>query len=444
MRLKPLAIALGLTALFGVALPTPAPALEITEEIYELCSRFPLNSRCEGYEVPIPLDQRDGIQVGCFLASDDSDRPADCKFLIDGDTLSVYMEQGDRLAFLDDQRSTREIVMSFDQIFVLGYLEHARVALVNQWGYGSREQLGDIEIGFATQPDAGQSGFDFVVLVMRADAGRELLPQLVQATNAQADGSQSEAVTSWLASSGTSPAEPESLQSLMQDSNCESCDFRGVDFSEQNLNSVNLRFANLQGANLTSVSLEEASLKGSNLRGANLENAVLMNADLTPQFRRRTSLRYANLRNADLTGAQLEGADLGGANLSSASLAGVNLSMAVTYGTTLTNQLRFRIRASLIGADLSNATLPQADLGDAFLMWADFSSADLTGVDLESADLTGANLQNANLSNTKLKSASFEEANLLGADLTDVQDFESVNFCGATMPDGSISEQGCE
>jgi hypothetical protein len=93
--------------------------------------------------------------------------------------------------------------------------------------------------------------------------------------------------------------------------------------------------------------LSQANLSGADLRGANLSQANLSGADL----------RGANLSGANLSGADLRGANLSGANLSRADLSGANLSGAKLLGT----QLR---EANLTGAKL--------DLG-----WE--SSKDLTG-----------------------------------------------------------------
>jgi hypothetical protein len=83
----------------------------------------------------------------------------------------------------------------------------------------------------------------------------------------------------------------------------------------------------------------------------------------------------ANLRNADLRGADLSDTDLRNANLSD---------------TDLRN-------ADLRGADLRNANLRGADLRNANLSDTDLRNADLSDTDLRNADLRGANLRNADL-----------------------------------------------
>ena len=71
--------------------------------------------------------------------------------------------------------------------------------------------------------------------------------------------------------------------------------------------------ANLRGANLCGADLYGADLSGAYLYGADLSGADLYGANLSG-----TNLRGANLYGADLRGANLSGANLSGANLSSA------------------------------------------------------------------------------------------------------------------------------
>ena len=71
---------------------------------------------------------------------------------------------------------------------------------------------------------------------------------------------------------------------------------------------ANLRSANLSGANLRSANLSYSNLRGASLRSANLSYADLSGASL-----RSANLSYADLSGADLSGANLSGADLSGA-----------------------------------------------------------------------------------------------------------------------------------
>ena len=100
---------------------------------------------------------------------------------------------------------------------------------------------------------------------------------------------------------------------------------------------------------------------------------------------KRANLRYADLAGADLRSANLTDADLTGADLRSANLTGADLTDADLRSANLTD-------ADLTDADLTGADLRSADLRSANLRYADLIYADLTG-----ADLAGANLYKTSL-----------------------------------------------
>ena len=103
---------------------------------------------------------------------------------------------------------------------------------------------------------------------------------------------------------------------------------------------ADLRRADLYGANL-----HEADLRRADLYGANLHEADLRGADLRGANLHGADLRRADLRGANLHGADLRGADLRGANLHEANLHGADLRGADLRGAGLSD-------ASLYGADL--------------------------------------------------------------------------------------------
>ena len=97
------------------------------------------------------------------------------------------------------------------------------------------------------------------------------------------------------------------------------------------------------------------------------------------RFDSETKGRYADLSGADLSDANLRCANLSGANLSGADMSGANLRCADMSG------------ANLSGADMSDANLRCADMSDANLSGADLRYANLSGANLRCADLSGAN-----------------------------------------------------
>ncbi|ENG6270425.1 pentapeptide repeat-containing protein [Yersinia enterocolitica] len=93
-----------------------------------------------------------------------------------------------------------------------------------------------------------------------------------------------------------------------------------IESYRKNGSRADLRDADLYGANLCDANLCDANLYGANLRDANLCDADLYGANLCD-----ANLCDANLRDANLCDADLRGADLCGANLCDADLRGANL-----------------------------------------------------------------------------------------------------------------------
>lgn len=444
---KGVAVVAGLTSLL-LASPL-ARASDTQVELYNLCSKFPLNSRCEGYDVPVPLENRQGSEGECSFVFGESDRAEACKFTVDEEKITLYLEEGDPLSLLGDERATREVLIPIERILTLNYSEYNQVDNVAQFLVGALlyelsgadEEIVEVEVGFTVESDSGQTDYNFLTIVTDRESGVDLRSQLGRSADLQAGIPSDEIVAAWLAAAEGNADNAEQVRRLLQTHDCNDCDLQGANLSQSSLDRADLEGANLERANLEGVSLEEADLEGANLRGANLENATLSGANLTTERLTQTSLRYANLSNANLTGANLEGADLGRANLRGANLTNANLSRTTrsnSWGTTTR-----RIHTSLSGADLSNANLNQADLRYAFLGDTNLSHADLRAADLGDATLNRANLSHADLSGADLEDASLREANLLGANL-DEANLEDANLCGATMPDGSISDRGCE
>jgi len=73
--------------------------------------------------------------------------------------------------------------------------------------------------------------------------------------------------------------------------------------------------------------------------------------------------------------------------------------------------------ANLWGANLKGADLKGANLWGADLQDANLRGANLWGADLQDANLRGANLQDANLRGANLQDANLQDANLRGANL---------------------------
>ena len=91
---------------------------------------------------------------------------------------------------------------------------------------------------------------------------------------------------------------------------------------------------------------------------------------------------------------------------------------------------------------LQTKECPNCDLSRAKLSFANLRGANLRYANLFSADLKLADLREANLIGAILDKADLRGADLTGADLTSAY-MSETNFCGATMPDGKKSSEGC-
>jgi uncharacterized protein YjbI with pentapeptide repeats len=188
---------------------------------------------------------------------------------------------------------------------------------------------------------------------------------------------------------------------------------------------------------------EEYSKIRADLRQANLSGANLSEADLTRANLRRASLVEAKLSRANLSGASLVGANLSEANLSEAKLSGADLSKAILRGANLSEAdlPRANLReADLFRAKLRGVNLTQANLTSASLKMADLTGAKLFRASLLDVDLDYATLVGTNLKSAELSHANLAKANLSGADLRDAR-LLMANLTWANFTDADLT--GC-
>lgn len=446
------------------SLPDPVVAEErpmSLNELYNLCSQFPENSSCEGFEIPIPLDERPGVEAQCKVHWGFPQYSAPCKIDVTGSALTIYAESGEPIAALDRKRGTIEISIENDRRFSTYHHSETKVAdsiILTEyqsefgvWQESQNEQL-------------NRTGFVQIL------TDKEQLAIYLQKTF---ERSQIENQLFWqawgLEPTLTSKSEVVGrVSELLTTKECVRCDLRGADLQNADLENANLEGANLQGANLKNANLETAYLVGANLEKADLSDANLRHANLAmallPEATLQRSkmknvnlqgsiLKSANLQDAQLSPANVQNADLSDANLKNANLeranftnsnlqsanlesanlqnsyfvrsnlTGANLQQAQLQ-TSLVNQLE---NPSFLNANLTNANLENADLRNTNFNFANLRAANLTASNLENSWMMGANLREANFTQTKL-----EKAHLNGA-----------NLCDAILPSGNRARQTC-
>jgi uncharacterized protein YjbI with pentapeptide repeats len=155
------------------------------------------------------------------------------------------------------------------------------------------------------------------------------------------------------------------------------------------------------------------------LVAGNSDRVVQLSA-IEPIYLRGRSLRFANMRESRLFGANLEytdlrGADFGAAHLDGARLTGAQLENANLYNAHLEGAVM--LGAHLEGAQLTEAHLQGATVNSAYLGGAQLNHAHLDGINGDAAHFEGASLENAQIRGGTFYGASFQGADLLGANL---------------------------
>ena len=409
-------------------------------QLYNLCSKYPFNSQCEGLETSISPDELNGATGSCAQHHGLSTQFNDCKVMVTNHLITVYLE----IELLENRRGALAFEISTDQLFAQTY---------QMWGNIQR-----LDFGFIIEPKSElEYRTNFLTVLTSETSGMALKSQLAPPFLYPEPLSQAHHFT--LASTSVATIN-DRVQHLLETKACAGCDLQGANLAEADLKNANLEGANLEGANLEGANLEGAYLVGSNLNQANLTEANLGGANFTlAQLQNalldRAELNAVNLQAANLQGASLQAADLiapaflyqanlENANLRNARLEGANLEAANLAGADLTEA-----DLSDINVDLAEIPGGNYDLGeqlmDLFIGIPIFALTE-RGVgfntNLNRANLQGANLTGADLEDASVLDADLSGANLIGAELDDI-DLTGSNLCGATMPDDSTSNEGC-
>lgn len=186
-------------------------------------------------------------------------------------------------------------------------------------------------------------------------------------------------------------------------------DLRGSILRDYSFNNSILDYASFEGADLTGVKFIGAKLREVNFKNAKMDGAVIIGADIT---------------DANFSGAR--GRIRGGSDI-------LPEQQIERVGPTINDLSLF-----VPGADLRNANLQGADLSGLDLRGANLSDANFTKAKLFQCNLEGAILRRATFWNTKIAACDFRRADLRGAFFYQA----SVNWliAGATARGASFLE----
>lgn len=122
-----LALATATISQLGFIVPVLAEEEMTATELYRLCTAFPLNSRCEGYTPPVALKQRPGNEGICKVQVGETETAGHCKILLTDELITIFVEEGDKLALLEDEKDTQEISVAVGDVSNLSYRETKKI-----------------------------------------------------------------------------------------------------------------------------------------------------------------------------------------------------------------------------------------------------------------------------------------------------------------------------
>lgn len=157
-----------------------------SEELQNLCSNFPMNSQCEGYDAPVALDDRDGEEMTCLIGIDSD--PTDCKVSVVEDELRIYSEVGDSLSILEGEKDTEEAVLASEDINSFAYTEDEKtnvgvVVALGVWGLLLPKDIAQLQVKVEPGTDISRQ----LTIIAPQDDGRELRRSLEDATGQEAE-----------------------------------------------------------------------------------------------------------------------------------------------------------------------------------------------------------------------------------------------------------------
>ncbi|NEQ96194.1 MAG: hypothetical protein F6K30_05650 [Cyanothece sp. SIO2G6] len=454
-------------------------AEESEAELYQLCSRFPYNSACEGLDIPIPLDERSGTLVHCSFLFGESFEP--CRILLGDNEITVFVEVGDPIELLEDRRASESITIPLDQILTLDfrYLRTGTFPLLSFLGalddpsanaftrlLGSTARIvmntidteegttgtatdltAGVEYEFDPETDdnaqvAQESGLwirDFSEIdiyfvreqptelgnlstLLTITSGEEfaayLYPKIVSSIPEGGNRELLQNITLHV-EGDVDPVEQSLLVNQLQEEEvCIRCDLRGADLSGLDIDGANLEGSNLEGANLQETELKEAYVLGGNLNQTNLTDTEM----------NRGVFIFASFVGSDLTNADIRFGRFQGADLSEVKLIETDLRGSIFSYTNMQN-------ADLTGANLSVNYYRRSVLGKRFAEEFRFSRRTI---------LNRVNATNAIFQNIEVDSAIFSYATLAGADFTEasIDDtyFGNVSLSNSIFQNAIVNE----
>ncbi|MFM7407675.1 MAG: hypothetical protein ACKO3K_13710 [Cuspidothrix sp.] len=179
----------------------PAAHALDAKKLYQLCSRFPLNSQCQGYETPIALDDRPGKIGDCIFKNNEVESRGLCKITVNDTGITIYQETGKELEIINDKKSTRTVNITATSVGRIQYREDEKdntgAKVVNTLLFGvagllftPNKKVSEIEFDYTSttpQDTSQEKSENSLRVVVGREIGREMRSQLEKITGRQAD-----------------------------------------------------------------------------------------------------------------------------------------------------------------------------------------------------------------------------------------------------------------
>ena len=159
------------------------------DNLYKFCSKFPLNSRCEGYEAKasISLDNRPGKKAKCVFSGEEKGKG--CKVNVTDEQVKLYFEIGKGLDVLEGEKDTKEVVIPMKTIKSFSYSEKKKIDVgavlaLGVWGLFAKKKRSTMAIRYQEEAETSQKQ---VVFVTGRKNGRGIRQKLELQTGLVAD-----------------------------------------------------------------------------------------------------------------------------------------------------------------------------------------------------------------------------------------------------------------
>jgi hypothetical protein len=197
MKVKPQLVAVFCLPLLALelALPLLVRAMD-SEDLYKLCSEFPYNSACKGYEAPVALEKRSGQVAGCVFKTAQVETKGACKINFENDEIKLYHEFGQGLSVLNNQRATQTVKIPTTGVSRIQYRETKKLntgnAIFNTLAFGliglaltKKRTYVEINVSYADPTPAAAASE--LMMVFDRDGGMAMRNQLEKATGKTAE-----------------------------------------------------------------------------------------------------------------------------------------------------------------------------------------------------------------------------------------------------------------